>query len=80
MKSTTQAFTASVKGTTDTGVTWTVNGVANGNSTYGTITGSGLSVTYHAPASVPSPATFKVTATSSADPSKSASVTVTITP
>ena len=80
VKSTTQAFTASVKGTSDTGITWTVNGVANGNSTYGTITGSGLSVTYHAPASVPSPASFKVTATSTADPTKSASVTVTITP
>ena len=75
----TLGFTASVTGTSNTGVTWTVNGITNGNSTYGTITGSGLSVTYKAPAAVPSPATFNVTATSAQDGSKSASVSVTIT-
>ena len=47
---------------------------------YGTISGTGLSVTYDAPAAVPSPATFNVTATSVADTTKSASVSVTITP
>ena len=76
----TLGFTASVTGTTSTGVTWTVNGVTNGNSTYGTIAGSGLTVTYDAPAAVPSPATFEITATSVEDSSKSASVNVTITP
>jgi hypothetical protein len=75
----TLGITASVTGTSNTGVTWTVNGVTNGNSTYGTISGSGLSVTYTAPAAVPSPATFNVTATSVADTTKSASVSVTIT-
>jgi hypothetical protein len=76
----TLGITASVTGTANTGVTWTVNGVTNGNATYGTIAGSGLSVTYDAPAAVPSPATFNVTATSVADTTKSASVSVTITP
>ena len=76
----TLVITASVTGTTDTAVTWTVNGVTNGNTTYGTITGTGLSVMYNAPAAVPSPATFNVTVTSAADNTKSASVSVTITP
>jgi hypothetical protein len=73
-------ITASVTGGcgNSCGVTWTVNGVSNGNSTFGTISGLGLSVTYDAPAAVPSPATFNVTATSVADPTKSASVSVTI--
>ncbi len=75
----TLAITAAVANTSNSAVTWTVNGVTNGNSTYGTIVGTGLSVTYDAPAAVPSPATFNVTATSAADTSKSASVSVTIT-
>jgi hypothetical protein len=74
----TLAITAAVVNTSNTAVTWTVNGVTNGNATYGTIAGSGLSVTYDAPAAVPSPATFNVTATSVADSTKSASVSVTI--
>src|SRR5208337_128023 len=36
----TMAITAAVANTTNTAVTWTVNGVTNGNSTYGTISGS----------------------------------------
>lgn len=71
-------ITASVTGLSNTAVNWTVNGVANGNSTYGTISGSGLSITYNAPSAVPSPATFNVTATSQANSSLSASVSVTI--
>ncbi len=74
------SFTAAETGTSNTSITWTVNGITNGNATFGTIAGSGLSVTYIAPATVPSPATFKVTATSGADPTKSAFVNVTITP
>ena len=72
-------FTATVSNATNTAVTWSVGGVAGGNSTYGTITGSGLSVTYNAPSSVPTPATFDITATSVADDTKSASVSMTIT-
>jgi len=74
----TLTITAAVSGTSNTTVTWSVNGVTNGNSTYGTISGSGLSVTYTAPARVPSPATFSITATSQADSTKSTSVSVTI--
>lgn len=76
----TLALLADVTGTTNTGVNWTVNNILNGNSTFGTIVGTGLSVTYDAPATVPSPATFDLTATSLADGTKSASVSVTIIP
>lgn len=67
---TTQQFAASVSGTTNTAVTWTVSGG-------GTISSTGL---YTAPSAVPSPATAIVKATSVADSTKSASSTVTITP
>ena len=74
--SATQPFSATVTGSNNTGVTWSVNGVAGGNTTTGTISASGL---YTAPASVPSPATVTISATSAADPTKSASASVTIT-
>ena len=73
---TTQQFTATVTGTTNTAVTWQVNGVTGGNSTVGTISTSGL---YTAPSTVPNPANVTVTAVSQADPTKSASATVTLT-
>ncbi len=69
----TRQFTASVSGTTNLGVTWTVDGVAGGNSTTGTITTAGL---YTAPATT---GQHTVTVTSVADPSKSASASVTVT-
>jgi hypothetical protein len=72
-----QQFTATVTGTTNTQVNWTVNTIAGGNATYGTITTSGL---YTAPASVPSPATATVTATSQVDTSKTGSATVAVLP
>lgn len=62
-------------------VNWTANGVAGGNSTYGTIsanTSSGATAVYTAPASVPSPATFTIQATAQDNPLAYASVTVTI--
>src|SRR6266849_3156002 len=55
-----------------TTATWSVNGVQGGSSTVGTIDGTGL---YHAPASLPSPATLTVTASASGV-SGSATVTV----
>ncbi len=73
-------FQASVTGTANTGVSWAVNGIANGDSTYGIISNPSLSSTYVAPFAVPAPATFEITATSLADNTKSATVTVTITP
>ena len=69
-------FSASVSHTTDQVVSWSVNGVAGGNATVGTITASGV---YTAPADLPSPATVTVTATSQADATKSDSATVTVT-
>jgi hypothetical protein len=75
----TLGITAAVTGDSYTAVNWYVNNVGNGNSTYGTITGSGLSVTYHAPTSIPTPATVTVTAISVADSTQQASLTVTIT-
>src|ERR1700675_3566673 len=70
-----QQFTATVSNTSDTAVTWLVNGTVGGNSTLGTISSTGL---YTAPSSVPSPSSVTVTAQSVADPSKSASANVNI--
>lgn len=71
----THQFTAKVKNTTNTAVTWKVNKVVGGNATVGTISASGL---YTAPATVPSPANVTVTVVSVADLTKSASATVTV--
>lgn len=71
-----QQFTATVTGSTNTAVTWQVNGVTSGNSTTGTISTSGL---YTAPATVPSPAAVTIKAISQADTTKSATATATVT-
>src|SRR5260221_3198638 len=71
-----QQFTATVTGTTNTSVTWAVNGATRGSATVGTISSSGL---YTAPKDLPSPAGVKVTATSAADTSKTADASVTVT-
>jgi serine protease len=71
-----KTFAAAVTNTSNTAVTWSVNGVAGGNAIVGMITTAGA---YQAPASVPTPATVTVTATSAADTTKSASAQVTIT-
>jgi hypothetical protein len=68
-------FTATVQNTANTSVTWKVNGIVGGNSTVGTISASGV---YRAPNSVPNPAVVTVSATSNADPTKSATASVTI--
>jgi len=73
----TQQFTATVVGNSNTGVTWSVGGVAGGNSTLGTTSGSGL---YTAPATIPNPSQVTVTATSTADGVTSGSASVTIIP
>ena len=70
-----QVFTATVTGALNLGVTWTVNGVAAGNSTIGTIAANG---TYTAPLTLPTPNTVTVTATSVEDPTRSGSATVTL--
>ncbi|MGD0401730.1 MAG: hypothetical protein ABSB66_00915 [Candidatus Acidiferrales bacterium] len=71
----TQAFQATVVGSTNTSVTWQVNGVAGGSAAAGTISSSGL---FTAPAILPSGASATVTAVSQANPKDSASVTVTL--
>ena len=72
----THQFKSSVRNTSNTSVTWKVNGIAGGDGTIGTISSAGL---YTAPGSVPSPATVTVTAVSKADTTKSASAAVTVT-
>src|SRR5690349_5224240 len=72
---TTQQFVAAVTGTSNTAVTWSVSGTGCSGLACGTISSGGL---YTSPASVPSPATLQVKVTSVADPTKSASASVTI--
>lgn len=73
----TQQFTASVSGTTNTGVKWLVNGVQGGNSTNGTISSSGM---YQAPSTVATTTNVTVTADSMADTTKTANATVSVAP
>lgn len=68
VKGATQQFNASVQGTSNTSVTWSVTGG-------GTISTTGL---YTAPAAVPNPAAVTITATSAAEATKSATATVTV--
>jgi hypothetical protein len=70
-----QQFQATVSGSTDTAVTWEVNGVANGNAISGTVSGTGL---YTAPAVMPNPASVTVTAIRQVNPSDQASAVVTL--
>jgi len=70
-----QQFTAAVTGATNTTVTWSVNNVGGGNSTAGTINSSG---NYTAPATLPSPNTITIQATSSADSSAFGSSNLTL--
>src|SRR5437879_4918212 len=72
----TQTFTATVTNTTNTAVTWQVNGITGGNTSVGTISTTGV---YTAPATVPSPAMVTVTAVSVADPTRSGAAQVTVT-
>ncbi|MFZ3189171.1 MAG: hypothetical protein WB523_03160 [Candidatus Sulfotelmatobacter sp.] len=73
----TQQFAASVTGTSNTAVNWTVSGAGCSGTTCGTINSSGL---YTAPFAVPSHGTVTATATSVADPTKTASAHITIQP
>jgi len=79
---TAQVFTATVtaSGSPATGVTWSVNGIAGGNATIGTIAATGnASATYTAPAAQPSPPNVTVAAISVADATKTGTAVVTIT-
>ena len=70
-----QTFTATVTGALNLSVTWTVNGVPDGNSTIGTIAANGA---YTAPLVLPTVNTVTVTATSVEDPTRSGSATITL--
>src|ERR1700722_7154503 len=76
----TDSFTATVAGTSNTAGAWSLNGAGCSGSTCGTLASSSLAAVYTAPSLAPSPASVKVVATSMADPSKTASATVTIMP
>jgi hypothetical protein len=65
----TQQFTATVSGTTNTAVTWSISPQVGG------ISSTGL---YTAPATISTPQTITVTATSVADLTKSSSATITL--
>jgi hypothetical protein len=68
----TTQFSATVQNTSNTAVTWSVDTVAGGNSTVGTISSSGL---YTAPSQA---GNHTVTATSVADTTKNANAVVTV--
>ena len=81
-----QQFTATVTGTSNTAVTWQVNGVTGGSQKSGFISSTGL---YVAPSAVPTKSdsmgntvttTLTVTAVSQADTTASGTSTVTIVP
>lgn len=73
----TRALGATVTGSSNTTVNWSVNGAAGGNAMVGTISASGI---YTAPMTVPAPATVTITAVSAADSTKSGSAQITVTP
>jgi hypothetical protein len=77
---TTQNFKADVQyDLSNAGVVWSL-GAACDPDTCGTLTNvTSLGVTYTAPAAVPNPATVTLTATSVTDPTKNASVVITVT-
>jgi hypothetical protein len=68
-------FTAKVTGTSNTAVSWSVNGVSGGNSLVGTISNAGL---YTAPQDLPNPATVTIQATSQANSTASGNVVLSI--
>jgi len=70
-----QSFTAAVTGTSNTSVTWQVNGVTGGTSAIGTISDTGV---YTAPVTLPSPNTVNVQAVSVADANAAGQSAVTL--
>ena len=81
---------AQVNGTSNTGVIWSVNGIAGGNTTFGQIcvvasnpcqtvtSATAPQVEYLAPGAIPSPNPVSATAVSAADSTKSASAQITV--
>jgi len=84
-----QSFTATVTGTSNANVIWTVNGIANGNASVGQVcavnsnpcaasTGTETSIDYLAPSAQPQPATVTLAATSQTDTSAKGSAEITV--
>jgi hypothetical protein len=83
-------LSAQVSGTSNSGVLWSVNGIAGGNTTLGqicavgsnpcqTVTSATVSeIDYLAPGAIPSPNPVSVMAVSAADSTKSASAQITV--
>ena len=71
-----QTFAATVTGTANMGVTWSVNGIAGGSSTVGSISSAGV---YLAPVLMPASSSVVIRATSVADATKYGQATVTLT-
>ncbi|MFN0121366.1 MAG: DUF1800 family protein [Blastocatellia bacterium] len=71
----TRQFTATVSGALNSAVTWSVNNLAGGNATVGTISAAGL---YTAPAALPGANPVTIRATSVADPMAAGAATVTV--
>jgi len=70
-----QVFNATVTGATNIAVSWSVNGIAGGNATVGTIVSNG---NYLAPTNIPTANTITVTATSMVDANASGNATITL--
>jgi uncharacterized protein (DUF1800 family) len=70
-----RTFTATVSGSADTSVTWSVNGVNGGSSVLGTISSAGL---YTAPAVMPASSTVTLRAASVASPAAFAQSVITL--
>ncbi len=73
----TQQFTATIRNSSATTVSWSVNGVPGGNAAAGSVSPSGL---YTAPAALPSPATVVVEAASNSTATAFGTASVTLLP
>jgi uncharacterized protein (DUF1800 family) len=73
-----QNFAATVTGTTNTAVTWSLNNIGTGSPTIGYIGNIPTGVVYAPPGNVPTPNTLTLTVTSTADPTKKATGTITL--
>jgi hypothetical protein len=71
----TDQMTSTVTGSSNENVSWFVNGVADGNSSLGTISASGL---YTAPGAMPSPGTVMIKAVSAADSTATGTASLTL--
>src|SRR5205085_5310119 len=68
-------FSAKISGTISQTVVWSVNGLAGGSASTGTISSSGM---YTAPAALPNPNSVSIEATSSSDKTLSDKVMITL--